>query len=279
MGIRTRKPTSAGRRFQKVSDFADVTKTIPERTLLSPLHKSGGRNVYGRKTSRHRGGGHKRQYRIVDFTRTKDGVTAKVAAIEYDPNRTCRIALLHYADGEKTYILAPKGLNVGDHISNGVGSDIKPGNALPLRYIPVGTTVHNVELRPGGGGKMARSAGTAVQLVAKEGEFATLRLPSTEMRRVLIDCRATVGEVGNSEHELITIGKAGRNRWKGVRPQTRGVAMNPVDHPLGGGEGRTSGGRPPVSPWGKPEGVRTRNTNKPTQQLIVRRRRTSKGRR
>ena len=279
MGIRTRKPTSAGRRFQKVSDFADVTKTIPERTLLSPLHKSGGRNVYGRKTSRHRGGGHKRQYRIVDFTRTKDGMTAKVAAIEYDPNRTCRIALLHYADGEKAYILAPKGLNVGDHVSNGVGSDIKPGNALPLRYIPVGTTVHNVELRPGGGGKMARSAGTAVQLVAKEGEFATLRLPSTEMRRVLIDCRATVGEVGNSEHELITIGKAGRNRWKGVRPQTRGVAMNPVDHPLGGGEGRTSGGRPPVSPWGKPEGVRTRNTNKPTQQLIVRRRRTSKGRR
>ena len=235
--------------------------------------------MHGRKTSRHRGGGHKRQYRIIDFTRTKDGMTAKVAAIEYDPNRTCRIALLHYADGEKAYILAPKGLNVGDHVSNGAGSDIKPGNALPLRYIPVGTTVHNVELRPGGGGKMARSAGTAVQLVAKEGEFATLRLPSTEMRRVLIDCRATVGEVGNSEHELLTIGKAGRNRWKGVRPQTRGVAMNPVDHPLGGGEGRTSGGRPPVSPWGKPEGVRTRNTNKPTQKLIVRRRRTSKGRR
>ena len=278
MGIRTRKPTSAGRRFQKVSDFADVTKTVPERTLLSPLHKSGGRNVYGRKTSRHRGGGHKRQYRIVDFTRTKDGVTAKVAAIEYDPNRTCRIALLHYADGEKAYILAPKGLNVGDHISNGVGSDIKPGNALPLRYIPVGTTVHNVELRPGGGGKMARSAGTAVQLVAKEGEFATLRLPSTEMRRVLIDCRATVGEVGNSEAELIKIGKAGRNRWKGVKPQTRGVAMNPVDHPLGGGEGKTSGGRHPVSPWGKPEG-RTRDKTKPSQKLIVRRRRTRGSRR
>jgi large subunit ribosomal protein L2 len=279
MAIRSRKPTSAGRRFQTSSDFAEITKTTPERTLLSSLTKSGGRNVYGRKTSRHRGGGHKRQYRVIDFTRIKDGVTAKVAAIEYDPNRTCRIALLHYADGEKAYILAPKGLNVGDHVANGVGSDIKPGNALPLRYIPVGTTVHNVELRPGGGGKMARSAGTAVQLVAKEGEFATLRLPSTEMRRVLIDCRATIGEVGNSEHELITIGKAGRNRWKGVRPQTRGVAMNPVDHPLGGGEGRTSGGRPPVSPWGKPEGVRTRNTNKPTQQLIVRRRRTSKGRR
>ncbi|MBI4882618.1 MAG: 50S ribosomal protein L2 [Actinobacteria bacterium] len=279
MAIRSRKPTSAGRRFQTSSDFAEITKSSPERSLTSSLTKSGGRNVYGRKTSRHRGGGHKRQYRIIDFKRVKDGVTAKVAAIEYDPNRTCRIALLHYGDGEKAYILAPKGLNVGDHVSSGAGSDIKPGNALPLRFIPVGTTIHNVELRPGEGGKMARSAGTAVQLVAKEGDFATLRMPSTEMRRVLIDCRATVGEVGNSEHELVTIGKAGRNRWKGVRPQTRGVAMNPVDHPLGGGEGRTSGGRPPVSPWGKPEGVRTRNTNKPSQKLVVRRRRTSKGRR
>ncbi len=279
MAIRSRKPTSAGRRFQTSSTYAEITKTSPEKSLVSPLSKSGGRNVYGRKTARHRGGGHKRQYRIIDFKRTKDGVTAKVAAIEYDPNRTCRIALLHYADGEKAYILAPKGLNVGDHVQSGHGSDIKPGNAMPLRFIPVGTTVHNVELRPGQGGKMGRSAGTAVQLVAKEGDYATLRLPSTEMRRVMIDCRATVGEVGNSEHELITIGKAGRNRWKGVRPQTRGVAMNPVDHPLGGGEGRTSGGRPPVSPWGKPEGVRTRNTNKPSQQLIVRRRRTSKGRR
>jgi len=279
MAIRSRKPTSPGRRFQTTADFSEITKVSPQKALLSSLSKSGGRNVYGRKTSRHRGGGHKRAYRIVDFKRMKDGVTAKVAAIEYDPNRTCRIALLHYADGEKAYILAPKGLTVGDHVASGHGADIKPGNALPLRYIPVGTTVHNVELRPGGGGKMARSAGVAVQLVAKEGEFATLRLPSTEMRRVLIDCRATVGEVGNSEHELITIGKAGRNRWKGVRPQTRGVAMNPVDHPLGGGEGRTSGGRAPVSPWGKPEGVRTRNVNKPSQQLIVRRRRTSKGRR
>jgi len=279
MAIRIRKPTSAGRRFQTSSDFSEITKGTPERTLLSPLSKSGGRNAYGRKTSRHRGGGHKRQYRIVDFKRTKDGVTARVAAIEYDPNRTCRIALLHYADGEKAYILAPKGLEVGAHVQSGQHADIKPGNALPLRYIPVGTTVHNVELRPGQGGKLGRSAGMAVQLVAKEGEFATLRLPSTEMRRVLIDCRATVGEVGNSEHELVKIGKAGRNRWKGVRPQTRGVAMNPVDHPLGGGEGRTSGGRPAVSPWGKPEGVRTRNTNKPSQQLIVRRRRTSKGRR
>lgn len=279
MAIRKTKPTSPGRRFATYQVREQVTATEPERRLTEGLTKSGGRNSNGRITSRHRGGGAKRRYRLIDFKRLKDGIPAKVATIEYDPNRTCRIALLHYADGEKAYILAPKGLNVGDHVSNGAGSDIKPGNALPLRYIPVGTTVHNVELRPGGGGKMARSAGTAVQLVAKEGEFATLRLPSTEMRRVLIDCRATIGEVGNSEHELLTIGKAGRNRWKGVRPQTRGVAMNPVDHPLGGGEGRTSGGRPPVSPWGKPEGVRTRNTNKPTQQLIVRRRRTSKGRR
>src|SRR5580765_2271164 len=278
MPIRTRKPTSPGRRFQTSSDFSEVTKTRPERTLLAAGGKSGGRNVYGRKTARHRGGGHKRAYRIIDFKRVKDGVTAKVAAIEYDPKRTCRIALLHYADGEKAYILAPKGLKVGDHVASGQGADIKPGNAMALRFIPVGTTVHNVELRPGQGGKIGRSAGIAVQLVAKEGEFATLRMPSTEMRRVQIDCRATVGEVGNSQHELIKIGKAGRNRWKGKKPQTRGVAMNPVDHPLGGGEGRTSGGRPAVSPWGKPEG-RTRNKNKPSQKLIVRRRRTSKGRR
>ena len=278
MAIRSRKPTSPGRRFQTSSDFSDVTKTTPERTLLAPAPKTGGRNVYGRKTARHRGGGHKRQYRIIDFVRNKDGITAKVAAIEYDPNRTCRIALLHYADGEKAYILAPKGLQVGAHVQSGQGADIKPGNAMPLRFMPVGTVVHNVELRPGGGGKVARSAGMAIQLVAKEGDYATLRMPSTEMRRVSIDCRATVGEVGNSEHELIKIGKAGRNRWKGRRPQTRGVAMNPVDHPLGGGEGRTSGGRPAVSPWGKPEG-RTRNKKKPSQQLIVRRRRSGKGRR
>jgi large subunit ribosomal protein L2 len=278
MAIRSRKPTSAGRRFQTSPDFSEVTKSTPEKTLLTSRSRTGGRNVHGRKTSRHIGGGHKRQYRIIDFKRTKDGVIAKVAAIEYDPNRTCRIALLHYADGEKAYILAPKGLRVGDHVQSGQGSDVKPGNAMPMRYLPVGTVIHNVELRPGGGGKMARSAGMAVQLVAKDGQFATVRLPSTEMRRVLIDCRATVGEVGNSEHELVTIGKAGRNRWKGIRPQTRGVAMNPVDHPLGGGEGRTSGGRPPVSPWGKPEG-RTRNKKKASQDLIVRRRRTSKGRR
>lgn len=276
MAIRSRKPTSPGRRFQTSHDFGEITTSSPEKSLLAKKSKTGGRNTYGRKTSRHRGGGHKQQYRIIDFKRNKDGVEAKVASIEYDPNRTCRIALLHYLDGEKSYILAPRGLSVGDRVSSGQGADIKPGNALPLRYIPVGTTVHNVELRPGGGGKVGRSAGMAVRLVAKEGDYATLRLPSTEMRRVLIDCRATVGEVGNSEHELIKIGKAGRNRWKGKRPQTRGVAMNPVDHPLGGGEGRTSGGRPAVSPWGKPES-RTRNTKKSSQRLIVRRRRTGKG--
>jgi large subunit ribosomal protein L2 len=278
MAIRSRKPTSPARRFQTSSDFSEVTKSTPERTLLASKPKTGGRNAYGRKTSRHRGGGHKQRYRLVDFKRVKDGVTAKVAAIEYDPNRTCRIALLHYADGEKAYILAPKGLNVGDHVESGHGADIKPGNAMPLRYIPVGTTIHNVELRPGQGGKVGRSAGIAVQLVAKEGDYATLRMPSTEMRRVAIDCRATVGEVGNAEHELVKIGKAGRNRWKGVKPQTRGVAMNPVDHPLGGGEGRTSGGRPAVSPWGKPEG-RTRSKKKASQKMIVRRRRSGRGRR
>ena len=278
MPIRSRKPTSAGRRFQTSSDFSEITKTTPEKSLLAKKSKTGGRNVYGRKTSRHIGGGHKQRYRVVDFKRTKDGVTAKVAAIEYDPNRTCRIALLHYSDGEKAYILAPKGLSVGDAVESGHGADIKPGNALPLRYIPVGTTVHNVELRPGQGGKVGRSAGMAVQLVAKEGDYATLRMPSTEMRRVPIDCRATVGEVGNSEHELVKIGKAGRNRWKGVKPQTRGVAMNPVDHPLGGGEGRSSGGRPAVSPWGKPE-RRTRRPKKASSKLIVRRRRSGKGRR
>jgi large subunit ribosomal protein L2 len=278
MAIRSRKPTSAGRRFQTSSDFSEITKSTPEKSLLAKKGKTGGRNVYGRKTSRHIGGGHKQRYRVIDFKRTKDGVTAKVAAIEYDPNRTCRIALLHYSDGEKAYILAPKGLSVGDAVESGHGADIKPGHALPLRYNPVGTTVHNVELRPGQGGKVGRSAGMAVQLVAKEGDYATLRMPSTEMRRVPIDCRATVGEVGNSEHELVKIGKAGRNRWKGVKPQTRGVAMNPVDHPLGGGEGRSSGGRPAVSPWGKPE-RRTRRPKKASSKLIVRRRRSGKGRR
>jgi large subunit ribosomal protein L2 len=278
MALRKRKPTSPGRRFQTVSDFSEITRTEPEKSLLAPKPRTGGRNSYGRRTARHRGGGHKQQYRVIDFKRNKDGVPAKVASIEYDPNRTCRIALLHYLDGDKRYILAPRGVQVGDMLQNGQGAEIRPGNALPMRYIPVGTTVHNVELKPGQGGRLARSAGSGVQLVAKEGDFATLRLPSTEMRRVSIDCRATVGEVGNAEHELIKIGKAGRNRWKGVRPQTRGVAMNPVDHPHGGGEGKTSGGRHPVSPWGKPEG-RTRDKTKPSQKLIVRRRRTRGSRR
>jgi large subunit ribosomal protein L2 len=278
MPLRKRKPTSAGRRFQSVSDFSEITKTRPEKSLLAPKPSTGGRNSYGRKTARHRGGGHKQQYRLVDFRRVKDGVPATVAAIEYDPNRNARIALLHYHDGEKRYILHPARVKVGDIVQSGQGADIRPGNALPMRYIPVGSVVHNVELKPGGGGKIARGAGMSVQLVAKEGAFATLRLPSTEMRRVPIDCRATLGEVGNAEAELISIGKAGRNRWKGVRPQTRGVAMNPVDHPLGGGEGKTSGGRHPVSPWGKPEG-RTRDRTKPSEKLIVRRRRTRGARR
>jgi large subunit ribosomal protein L2 len=278
MPLRKRKPTSAGRRFQSVSDFSEITKDRPERSLVVPKPRTGGRNSYGRKTARHKGGGHKQQYRLVDFKRTKDGVPATVAAIEYDPNRNCRIALLHYHDGEKRYILAPAKVKVGDKLQSGQGADIRPGNALALRYIPVGSVVHNVELKPGAGGRMARSAGSSIQLVAKEGDYATLRLPSTEMRRVPIDCRATLGEVGNAEAELISIGKAGRNRWKGVRPQTRGVAMNPVDHPLGGGEGKTSGGRHPVSPWGKPEG-RTRSRKKPSNALIVRRRRTRGARR
>jgi large subunit ribosomal protein L2 len=278
MPLRSRKPTSAGRRFQTVSDFAEITRDRPERSLLASNPGSGGRNNLGRKTARHRGGGHKRQYRIVDFRRDKDGVPAKVAAIEYDPNRNARIALLHFADGEKRYILAPANVRVGDVLQNGQGSEIRPGNALPLRYIPVGSVVHCVELRPGGGGKLARGAGMSVQLVAKEGSFATLRLPSTEMRRVSIECRATLGVVGNAEAELVKVGKAGRNRWKGIRPQTRGVAMNPVDHPLGGGEGKSSGGRHPVSPWGKPEG-RTRRRHKESDKLIVRRRRTRGARR
>ncbi|WP_419944576.1 50S ribosomal protein L2 [Candidatus Poriferisodalis sp.] len=278
MGIRVRKPTSPGRRFQTVSDFADLTATKPERSLVAKKHSTGGRNSYGRKTSRHRGGGHKQRYRVVDFRRNKDGVPATVATIEYDPNRNARIALLHYHDGEKRYILAPAGLEVGDKLANGPQAEVRVGNAMPLRYVPVGTTVHNVELKPGGGGRMARSAGSSVQLVAKEGAYATLRLPSTEMRRVPIDCRATIGSVGNAEADLIKIGKAGRNRYKGVRPQTRGVAMNPVDHPLGGGEGKSSGGRHPVSPWGKPEG-RTRSKNRKSNDLIVRRRRTRGSRR
>jgi large subunit ribosomal protein L2 len=239
--------------------------------------KKGGRNNNGRVTTRHQGGGHKRRYRVIDFKRTKDGVPAKVAAIEYDPNRSARIALLHYADGFKAYILAPAGLRVGSFVQSGPGADIKPGNALPLENIPTGTLVHNVELKPGGGAKMARSAGSGIQLVAKDGPHAVLRLPSGEMRRVLLTCRATVGQVGNVDHQNINWGKAGRNRWKGIRPTVRGVAMNPVDHPHGGGEGKTSGGRHPVSPWGQAEG-RTRHANKESDKYIVRRRNAGKKR-
>ena len=277
MPVKKRKPTSPGRRFQTVSDFESITTSTPEKSLIAKKKRSSGRNAHGRITSRHRGGGHKRRYRIIDFRRTKDGIPARVASIEYDPNRNARLALLHYADGEKRYILHPVGVAVGDTLESGSGADIRPGNALPLRNIPAGTVVHSVELRPGGGAKMARSAGTGVQIMSKEGDKALIRLPSGEMRNVPMDCRATVGQVGNTEAELIKIGKAGRNRWKGVRPQTRGVAMNPVDHPLGGGEGKSSGGRHPVSPWGKPEG-RTRNPNKASNKDIVRRR-TKKGRR
>jgi large subunit ribosomal protein L2 len=272
MPLRKRKPTSPGRRFQSVSDFAEITTDKPEKSLVQPKPKTGGRNVHGRLTARNVGGGHKQKYRVIDFRREKDGIPAKVASIEYDPNRNARIALLHYADGEKRYILAPARVAVGDVLQSGQGSEIRPGNALPMRYIPVGTVIHNVELKPGAGGKIARGAGMSIQLVAKEGDFATLRLPSTEMRRVPIDCRATVGAVGNAEAELVSLGKAGRNRWKGRRPHTRGVAMNPVDHPLGGGEGKSSGGRHPTSPWGKKEG-RTRAKHKASDEMIIRRRR------
>lgn len=272
MAIRKYKPTTPGRRGSSVSDFAEITRSTPEKSLLRPLSKSGGRNAHGRITTRHRGGGHKRAYRIIDFRRLdKDGIPAKVAHIEYDPNRTANIALLHYADGEKRYILAPKNVTQGTRIESGAGADIKPGNNLPLRSIPTGTTIHAVELRPGGGAKMARAAGMSIQLLGKEGAYAVLRMPSGEIRRVDVRCRATVGEVGNAEQSNINWGKAGRMRWKGRRPTVRGVVMNPVDHPHGGGEGKTSGGRHPVSPWGQPEG-RTRKPNRPSDKLIVRRR-------
>jgi large subunit ribosomal protein L2 len=272
MAIRKYKPTTPGRRGASGADFAEITRGEPEKSLVRPLYSRGGRNVHGRITVRHQGGGHKRAYRLIDFRRAdKDGVPAKVAHLEYDPNRTARIALLHYADGEKRYILCPQGLSQGDRVENGPGADIRPGNCLPLRNIPTGTVVHAIELRPGGGAKIARSAGSGVQLLAKEGGFAQLRMPSGEIRRVDAACRATVGEVGNAEQGNIKLGKAGRSRWKGRRPQVRGVAMNPVDHPLGGGEGKSSGGRHPVSPWGKPEG-RTRQAHKSSDRMIVRRR-------
>ncbi len=280
MAVRRHKPTSPGRRFATWADRADITKKEPERNLTEGLKKSGGRNSRGRITSRHRGGGAKRLYRKIDFKRRKDGVPAKVAAIEYDPNRTAYIALLNYADGEKRYILAPNRLRVGMSVQSGEGSDITVGNALPLRFIPTGTTVHNVELEPGRGGQMGRSAGTSIQVMAKEGSRATLRLPSGEMRQVSIECRATIGSIGNAEHQNITIGKAGRNRHKGIRPQTRGTAMNPVDHPHGGGEGSTTPGRHPVTPWGVPTlGYPTRKKNKQSDRMIVRRRRRGKGKR
>ena len=277
MPVRKYKPTTPGRRGASVSSFDELTRATPEKSLLDKGRKKAGRNNKGRITTRHQGGGTKRRFRKIDFRRDKDGVPARVAHIEYDPNRSARIALLHYVDGEKRYILAPAGLSVGDRLVSGEKAEIRPGNALPLRSIPVGTMVHAVELRPGGGAKMGRSAGVGIQLLAKEGGRATLRMPSGEIRQVEVTCRATVGEVGNSGHDLVNWGKAGRNRYRDRRPQTRGVAMNPVDHPLGGGEGKSSGGRHPVSPWGKPEG-RTRRRNKPSNKLILRRRGKGRGR-
>jgi large subunit ribosomal protein L2 len=279
MAIRKPKPTSPGRRFATYPDFAEITKDKPEKTLVEGLKKSGGRNAHGRKTSRHRGGGAKRLYRRIDFKRRKDGLPAKVAAIEYDPNRSAYIALLHYADGEKRYILAPQRLAVGATVQSGERVEIAVGNSLPLANMPVGTLVHNVELQPGRGGQMGRAAGTALQLMAKEGDMATLRLPSGEMRMVRAECRATVGTLGNADHQNVKVGKAGRKRHLGVRPQTRGTAMNPVDHPHGGGEGSTTPGRHPVTPWGVPTlGYRTRKKRKASDQYIVRGRKRGKKR-
>ena len=273
MGIKKYKPTSPGRRGMTVSTFEEITTSTPEKSLLQPLKSNGGRNNQGRMTTRHQGGGHKRMYRVIDFKRDKDDIPAKVASIGYDPNRSANIALLNYADGEKRYIIAPYGIQVGDTVVSGASVDIKPGNALPLSAIPVGTVVHNVELRPGQGGQMARSAGSSVQLMAKEGKYATLRMPSGEMRMVLDRCRATIGLVGNIDQENINIGKAGRSRWLGIRPANRGVVMNPVDHPHGGGEGRSPVGRNPVTPWGKPAlGAKTRDRKKASNRMIVKRR-------
>ena len=276
MAIRPFRPMTAGTRFRSVSGFDELTRAVPEKSLLEPIRKSGGRNNLGHLTSRHRGGGHKRMYRRIDFKRDKFGIPARVAEIEYDPNRTARIALLVYADGEKRYILHPAGLKQGDTVTSGPGSDVRVGNALPLGEMPLGTMVHNIELKMGKGGAMARSAGQGAQVVAREGDYVTLRLKSTETRLVHSRCLATVGEVGNAEHELLSVGKAGKTRWLGRRSKVRGVAMNPVDHPLGGGEGKTSGGRPPVSPWGKPEGTKTRKRKKRSNRLIVRGRKRGK---
>jgi large subunit ribosomal protein L2 len=277
MALRKLKPVTPSSRGASVPDFAEITRSTPEKSLLRPVHSKGGRNASGKVTTRHQGGGHKRAYRVIDFLRNdKDGIPAKVAHIEYDPNRSARIALIHFADGEKRYIIAPNKLEQGDKIENGPSADIKPGNNLPLRNIPVGTVIHAIEVRPGGGARIARSAGASVQLVAKDGPYAQLRMPSGEIRNVDVRCRATVGEVGNAEQSNINYGKAGCMRWKGKRPTVRGVVMNPVDHPHGGGEGKTSGGRHPVSPWGKPE-IRTRK-KKASDQLIVRRRPSNKSR-
>ena len=277
MAIRKTKPTSPGRRFATYQLREQITATEPEKSLIEGIKKSGGRNNNGRITSRHRGGGAKRRYRKIDFKRTKDGIPAKVATVEYDPNRSAYIALLHYADGEKAYILAPSQIEVGNQVSSGPGSDIRPGNCLALGEMPVGTTVHNVELKPGQGGKLGRSAGTAIQLVAKEGDMVTLRLPSSEMRMVRAECRATIGTLSNAEHQNVKIGKAGRNRHKGKRPQSRGIAMNPVDHPHGGGEAHKTPGGHPVTPWGKPTlGYRTRKKGKQSDRYIVRGRRRGK---
>ncbi len=276
MSIRQFRPVTAGTRFKSVSGFDEITRSTPEKALLEPRRKSGGRNNQGHLTMRRIGGGHKQMYRRIDFKRDKFGVPARVAEIEYDPNRSARIALVVYADGEKRYILHPKGLEVGATIVSGPGSDVRTGNALPLAEMPLGTNVHNIELKIGKGGQMARSAGASVQVVAKEAGKVTLRLRSGEMRMVLDRCLATVGEVGNAEHELLSVGKAGKNRWLGKRPKVRGVAMNPVDHPLGGGEGKTSGGRPAASPWGKPEGRKTRKPKKASTKLIVRGRKRGK---
>ncbi len=276
MGIRQFRPVTPGQRFRAISDFSEITTDRPERTLTESLKKSGGRNNRGHITSRHRGGGHKRRYRRIDFRRNKFGVPGRVATIEYDPNRSARIALIVYADGEKRYIIHPRGLKVGDTVVSGPGSDVRIGNAMPLAEIPLGTVVHNVELRIGAGGRLGRAAGAALQVMAKEGNHVTLRLRSTEMRMVRGECLATVGEVGNTEHSLQKVGKAGKTRWLGRRPKVRGVAMNPVDHPLGGGEGKASGGRPPTGPWGKPEGKKTRRRRKASNRLIVRGRKRGK---
>jgi len=277
MGIKNYKPTSPGRRFMTTETFDDVTRTEPERSLVEPVKRKGGRNNNGRVTTRHQGGGHKRRYRVIDFKRDKDGVPAKVAHIEYDPNRSARIALLHYADGEKRYIVAPQGLKVGDTVESGPKADIKAGNALPLESIPTGTTIHNIELYPGRGAQLVRSAGTSAQLQAKEKGYGVIRMPSSELRRVSLACRATVGEVGNSDHSNIDGGKAGRTRWRGVRPTVRGTAMNPVDHPHGGGEGKTTAGRHPVTPWGVPTlGYRTRSDHKRSDAFIIRGRKRGK---